>query len=188
MQIIDWIVVLLYLVLTLWLGVKLAKRASKSIEEFFVSGRALPWWLAGTSMAATTFSVDTPLYICGIVAKRGIAGNWEWWSFAITHVIMTYVFARLWRRAEVLTDAELTEIRYGGKMAAVLRATKAFLFAVPINCIGIGYAMLAMVKVISALQLWESLGLQLGENGKLWTVVAISIIVLIYSSFSGLWG
>lgn len=75
-----------------------------------------------------------------------------------------------------------------GKMAAVLRATKAFLFAVPINCIGIGYAMLAMVKVISALQLWESLGLQLGENGKLWTVVAISIIVLIYSSFSGLWG
>ncbi|HIK37172.1 MAG: sodium:solute symporter family protein [Geminocystis sp.] len=188
MQIIDWIVVICYLVITLWLGIKLAKRASKSIEDFFVSGRSLPWWLAGTSMAATTFSIDTPLYICGIVAKRGIAGNWEWWSFAITHVVMTYIFARLWRRAEVLTDAELTEIRYGGKMAAILRATKAFLFAVPINCIGIGYAMLAMVKVIAALQLWESLGLQLGDNGKLWTVVAISIIVLGYSSFSGLWG
>ncbi len=188
MQIIDWIVVLLYLILTMAIGIYLSKKASKSMEDFFVSGRSLSWWLAGTSMAATTFSIDTPLYICGVVASRGIAGNWEWWSFGLAHVVLIYVFARLWRRAEVVTDAELTEIRYGGKMAAVLRATKAFIFAVPINCIGIGYAMLAMVKVVTALELWESLGLNVGEQGKLFSVIAVSIFVLIYSSFSGLWG
>lgn len=188
MQIIDWIVVLLYLIATMAIGLLLSKKASKSMEDFFVSGRSLSWWLAGTSMAATTFSIDTPLYICGVVATRGIAGNWEWWSFGVAHIVLIYIFARLWRRAEIVTDAELTEIRYGGKMAAILRATKAFLFAVPINCIGIGYAMLAMVKVVSALQLWESLGLNLGDSGKLWSVVAVSIFVLIYSGFSGLWG
>lgn len=188
MQTIDWIVVLLYLIATMAVGIYLSKKASKSLEDFFVSGRSLPWWLAGTSMAATTFSIDTPLYICGVVASRGIAGNWEWWSFGFAHVVMIYIFARLWRRAEIVTDAELTEIRYGGKMAAILRATKAFLFAVPINCIGIGYAMLAMVKVVDALQLWESLGLNVGDNGKLWSVIFVSFFVLIYSGFSGLWG
>lgn len=89
--------------------------------DFFVSGRSLPWWLAGTSMAATTFSIDTPLYIAGVVGNRGIAGNWEWWSFGIAHVVMIYVFARLWRRSEIITDAELTELRYGGSTAAWLR-------------------------------------------------------------------
>jgi len=188
MQTIDWIVVLLYLIATMAVGIYLSKKASKSLEDFFVSGRSLPWWLAGTSMAATTFSIDTPLYICGVVATRGIAGNWEWWSFGFAHVVLIYIFARLWRRAEIVTDAELTEIRYGGRMAAILRATKAFLFAVPINCIGIGYAMLAMVKVVDALQLWESLGLNVGDNGKLWSVIFVSFFVLIYSGFSGLWG
>ena len=139
-------------------------------------------------MAATTFSIDTPLYICGVVSSRGIAGNWEWWNFGIAHVILIYIFARLWRRSQIVTDAELTEMRYGGKTAAILRGTKAFLFAVPINCIGIGYAMLAMVKVVDALKLWESLGLDPGDNGKIWSVIAISGFVLLYSGFSGLWG
>ncbi|WP_017294868.1 sodium:solute symporter family protein [Geminocystis herdmanii] len=188
MQTIDWIIILLYLIITMALGIYLSGKASKSMEDFFVSGRSLSWWLAGTSMAATTFSIDTPLYICGVVATRGIAGNWEWWSFGISHVVLIYIFARLWRRSEVVTDAELTELRYSGKMAAILRATKGFLFAVPINCIGIGYAMLAMVKVVSALELWESLGFNVGESGKLWSVIAVSIFVLIYSGFSGLWG
>ncbi|BAZ46217.1 Na+/solute symporter [Chondrocystis sp. NIES-4102] len=188
MTLIDWLIVLVYFILTIVLGLLLSGKASENIEEFFVSGRSLPWWLAGTSMAATTFSIDTPLYICGIVGSRGIAGNWEWWSFGISHVIMVYVFARLWRRSEIVTDAELTEIRYGGKMAAILRATKAFLFAVPINCIGIGYAMLAMVKVVDALQLWQSLGFNPGENLKIWSVIGVSIVVLVYSGFSGLWG
>ena len=188
MQTVDWIVIVVYLIITMVIGIYLSGKASKSLEDFFLSGRSLTWWLAGTSMAATTFSIDTPLYICGIVATRGIAGNWEWWSFGIAHVVMIYIFARLWRRSEVVTDAELTELRYGGKMAAILRATKGFLFAVPINCIGIGYAMLAMVKVVTALQLWESLGLDLGDSGKLWSVIAVSIFVLVYSGFSGLWG
>ena len=139
-------------------------------------------------MAATTFSIDTPLYICGVVASRGIAGNWEWWSFGISHVILIYIFSKMWRRAEIVTDAELTEIRYGGNMAAILRGTKAFLFAVPINCIGIGYAMLAMVKVVDALELWQSLGLNPGESLKIWSVVGVSVLVLLYSGFSGLWG
>lgn len=188
MQTIDWLIILLYLIVTMGVGLYLSRKASKSLEDFFVSGRSLPWWLAGTSMAATTFSIDTPLYICGIVATRGIAGNWEWWSFGISHIVLIYIFSRLWRRSEIVTDAQLTEMRYGGKMAAILRATKAFLFAVPINCIGIGYAMLAMVKTIDALGLWQSLGINLGDNLKLWSVVGVSIFVLIYCSFAGLWG
>lgn len=185
---IDWVVVLLYLLLTLAVGVYLSRRASSSMDEFFISGRSLSWWLAGTSMAATTFSIDTPLYIAGVVGTRGIAGNWEWWSFGITHVVMIYVFARLWRRSEIVTDAELTELRYGGQMAAVLRGVKAFLFAVPINCIGIGYAMLAMVKVVDALELWQSLGITPNENLKLWSVIGVSVFVLVYAGFAGLWG
>jgi Na+/proline symporter len=188
MQWIDWLIVLLYLVLSLILGLYLTRKASGSMVDFFVSGRSLPWWLAGTSMAATTFSIDTPLYVAGIVGNRGIAGNWEWWSFGVAHVVMIYVFARLWRRSEIVTDAELIELRYGGRTAAVLRATKAFLFAVPINCIGIGYAMLAMVKVIDALQLWQSFGIAPAASLKLWSVIGVSTFVLIYSSFSGLWG
>ena len=188
MRPIDWLIVLLYLIFTMVLGLYLSRKASGSMVDFFVSGRSLPWWLAGTSMAATTFSIDTPLYIAGVVGNRGIAGNWEWWSFGIAHLVMIYIFARLWRRSEIVTDAQLTEMRYGGDLAAILRGTKAFLFAVPINCIGIGYAILAMVKVVDALQLWQSLGIQPGENLKILSVVGVSIFVLIYSGFAGLWG
>ncbi|MEO0397178.1 MAG: sodium:solute symporter family protein [Cyanobacteria bacterium P01_A01_bin.137] len=188
MLLIDWLIVVAYLILTMVVGVYLSRKASGSLVDFFVSGRSLPWWLAGTSMAATTFSIDTPLYVAGVVGSRGIAGNWEWWSFGIAHVVMIYVFARLWRRSEVVTDAELTEIRYGGKTAAVLRGVKAFLFAVPINCIGIGYAMLAMVKVVDALELWQSLGVEPNDGLKLWSVIVVSILVLLYAGFSGLWG
>ncbi|MEA5417606.1 sodium:solute symporter family protein [Spirulina sp. CCNP1310] len=190
MQLFDWLIVLLYLVLSMGLGLYLGRKGSKSLVDFFVSGRSLSWWLAGTSMAATTFSIDTPLYIAGVVGTRGIVGNWEWWSFGIAHVIMIYIFARLWRRSEIVTDAQLTEMRYGGKPAAILRGTKAFLFALPINCIGIGYAMLAMVKVVDALKLWQSVGIDPGDNIKLklWSVIGVSVFVLIYSGFSGLWG
>jgi len=185
---IDWIIVALYMALTLGIGVWLARRASGSMEDFFVGGRTLPWWLAGTSMAATTFSIDTPLYIAGVVGNRGIAGNWEWWNFAIAHVILIYIFAKMWRRAEIVTDNELTEIRYAGRPAAVLRATKGFLFAVVVGSIGIGYAMLAMVKVIDALEIFPSLGLAPGEQAKLWAVVAVSVLVLAYAGVAGLWG
>ena len=193
MATIDWLVVLIYLVFTVALGVYLSKRASKSLEDFFVSGRSLPWWLAGTSMAATTFSVDTPLYIAGVVGNRGIAGNWEWWAFGVGHVVLIYIFARLWRRSEIVTDAELIELRYGGRPASILRAIKAFLFAVPINCIAIGYIMLATVKVVGTLGIWEAMGIADGEtvfgmDPKLLSVLGVSTLVLIYTSFSGLWG
>ena len=178
---------------TLALGFYLARKASGSMEDFFVSGRSLPWWLAGTSMAATTFSIDTPLYIAGVVGTRGIAGNWEWWCFAIGHVVLIYVFARLWRRSEIITDAELIEMRYGGNAAAWLRGIKAFLFAVPINCISISYIMLAAVKVIGALGIWENLGFAEGEliagmDPKLLSVIGVSVLVLLYAGLSGLWG
>ncbi len=193
MILLDWLVILAYLIFTVALGIFLSRRASRSIEEFFVSGRSLPWWLAGTSMAATTFSIDTPLYVSGVVANRGIAGNWEWWAFGLGHVLLIYLFARLWRRSEVVTDAELIELRYGGRPASLLRGIKAFLFAVPINCIGIGYIMLAAVKVIGALGIWEGLGFDassqaFGVDTKLLSVIGISAFVLIYTGFSGLWG
>lgn len=188
MTTIDWIIVALYMAMTLGIGVWLARRASGSMEDFFVGGRSLPWWLAGTSMAATTFSIDTPLYISGVVGNRGIAGNWEWWNFAIAHVILIYIFAKMWRRAEIVTDNELTELRYAGKPAATLRATKGFLFAVVVGSIGIGYAMLAMVKVVDALEIFPSLGLDPGDNAKLWAVIAVSVLVLAYAGVAGLWG
>lgn len=176
-----------YLVATLLVGMALARRASGSLEDFFVGGRSLPWWLAGTSMAATTFSIDTPLYVAGVVGTRGIAGNWEWWSFGVAHVVLLYVFARLWRRAEVVTDNELSELRYGGRPAALLRAVKGFLFAGILGPISLGLAMLAMVKVIDALEVLPALGLS-GAQDRLWAVVAVSVLVLVYAGISGLWG
>ncbi|CAN5201504.1 Na+:solute symporter [soil metagenome] len=184
----DWAVVAAYMMLTVGLGVFLARRASGSMADFFVGGRNIKWWLAGTSMAATTFSIDTPLYVAGVVGNRGIAGNWEWWAYGLAHVIMIYMFARLWRRAEIVTDNELTELRYGGRPAATLRAVKGFLFAVVIGSIGAGYAMLAMVKVVDALQIFPSLGIDVGDNGKMWAIVGISVLVLLYASAAGLWG
>jgi solute:Na+ symporter, SSS family len=182
----DWIVVAAYLGGTLALGVWLARRGSSSLAEFLVGGRAVPWWLAGASMAAITFNVDTPLYVAGLVARRGIAGNWEWWSFAFAHVLMAFVLARLWRRAAVMTDAELTEMRYAGRPAAVLRGTRALLYAIPINCLGIGYGMLAMRKVILALGVVDALHLP-GDAG-VWAVLLIVVITLAYAAASGLWG
>ena len=122
------------------------------------------------------------------MARAGLRGTGEWWNFAIAHVILIYIFARLWRRAEIVTDNELTELRYGGRPAATLRAVKGFLFAVVIGAIGIAYPMLAMVKVVDALEIFPSLGLELGESGKLWAVIAVSALVLCYAGVSGLWG
>jgi Na+/proline symporter len=184
----DLWVVAVYLAGSLALGIGLARRASGSLVDFFVGGRALPWWLAGTSMAATTFSIDTPLYVAGVVATRGVAGNWEWWSFAFAHLVLLYVFARLWRRSDVVTDNELSELRYGGRPAALLRAVKGFLFAVVLAPIGLGLAMLAMVKVVDALGVLPALGISAGPDARLWIVVGVSALVLVYAGIAGLWG
>src|SRR5919202_5678776 len=111
MRLLDWVVVSVYMALTLALGLFLSRRASRSIEDFFVGGRSIPWWLAGASMAAITFNVDTPLYVGGLVMSRGIAGNWEWWSFVVSHVAMIYLFARLRPRARIPSDVEIKELR-----------------------------------------------------------------------------
>ncbi len=183
----DWTVVVGYLAASLGLGLIAARRGAKNLAEFFVGGRAIPWWLAAVSMAATTFNVDTPLYIAGRVARAGIAGNWEWWCFAISHVFLAVVLAKLWRRSNVVTDMELTELRYGGRPAAFLRGSRAFLFAVPLNCISIGYGMLAMRKVVVSLGLLDQLPALPGDP-RLWAILPIVLIVLVYTAVSGLWG
>lgn len=187
MRALDWSVVIVYMVLTTALGLWLSRRASRSMEDFFVGGRSIPWWLAGASMAATTFNVDTPLYVGGRTIRFGVAGNWEWWAFAVAHVGMIYLFARLWRRAAIVTDIELIELRFSGRPAAILRGARAFLFALPINAIVIAYGMLAMRKVVDALGVWEQFGVT-GDAAKLWTVVIIAAVVLLYAAFAGLWG
>lgn len=183
----DWGILAGYLALTLALGIVMARRGARNVAEFLVGGRCIPWWLAATSMAATTFNVDTPLYVAGRVAKAGVAGNWEWWSFALAHVLLAVVLAKLWRRSGVMTDMELTELRYGGAPAAWLRALRAFFYAVPLNCIGIGYGMLAMRKVVVALGVLDHLP-HLPGDPRLWAILPIVFIVLIYTAASGLWG
>ncbi|MGH7463297.1 MAG: sodium:solute symporter family transporter, partial [Longimicrobiales bacterium] len=115
MQPVDWVIVGAYFVLSAAIGLAYTKRAGKNVSEFFVSGRSLPWWLAGTSMVATTFAADTPLAVTGMVAANGVAGNWLWWNMVMSGILTVFFYARLWRRAGVLTDVEFTELRYGGR-------------------------------------------------------------------------
>src|SRR5690606_2602671 len=120
----DWLLVGLFLAATLGIAAYYARRGSRSTAEFFASGRAMPWWLAGTSMVATTFAADTPLAVTELVAQSGVSGNWLWWSAALGGVLTVVFFARLWRRSGVLTDVEFVELRYHGQAAAWLRGVK----------------------------------------------------------------
>lgn len=151
----DWSIVMLYLILSLGMGLYLRKRAGENLESYFVAGREMSGWLVGTSMVATTFAADTPLAVTGIVAKNGIAGNWFWWSLAFSHLLAAFVFARLWRRAHIITDAEFIELRYSGRSATALRIIRAFFFAIPINCIIMGWVIRAMGKIVSVLFPWD---------------------------------
>ncbi len=151
----DIAIFISYLVLALGIGWWARTKASQSIDEYFVAGRSIPGWLIGISMVATTFAADTPLVVSGIVNDKGIAGNWFWWSLALGHLMAAIVFAPLWRRATVITDAEFTELRYSGSPAVWLRGLRAFFFAVPINCIIMGWVIRAMGKVVSVLFPWE---------------------------------
>ncbi len=186
MTAIDWILLGSYLVLTLVLGIWLSRR-NRGEEDYFLAGRRLNGWLAGASMAATTFSIDTPLYVAGLIGSRGLAGNWEWWSFGLAHVAMAVVFAPLWRRTGVLTDAAFTELRYGGPAAAWLRGIKAFLLALPVNCIGIGYAFLALRKVVEALGLVSGQPVFLGITDTIGLLALVAVLVLAYTVAGGLW-
>src|ERR687890_1783722 len=174
----DWTVIAAYFLFNLGIGLYYARKATGSTSEFFLSGRNVPWWLAGTSMVATTFAADTPLAVTGFVARNGIAGNWLWWNFVMSGMLTVFLYARLWRRAGVMTDIEFAELRYSGKPAAFLRGFRALYLGLPINCIILGWVNLAMVKILSGtlgLAKWQALALCLG-------------ITFIYSIISGFWG
>ena len=201
----DWVVIVGYLLVNLAIGLYYRRRASGNTEEFFVSGRDVSWWLAGTSMVATTFAADTPLFVCGVVAKQGIAGNWIWWSFCLGGMFTVFFFARYWRRAEIVTDVQFVEIRYGGKPAAFLRGFKAIYLGLFMNCFILGWVTKAMVSIIAVLLgpliaqgrvlEWSLAGhahrYVLGDPQN--TALAICIFVLIpftglYTFIGGLWG
>lgn len=173
----DWLVIVLYFALNLAIGFFYMRRASGNVSEFFLSGRSVSWWLAGTSMVATTFGADTPLVVTGLVYSGGIQGNWIWWSFALSGMLTVFFFAPLWRRAQVLTDMEFVEIRYAGPTASFLRGFRALYLALPVNTIIMGWVNLAMAKVLA---------LTLGFS-KLQAVFVCLSVTLLYSSISGLW-
>ena len=178
LDILDWGVVFAYFLVTILIGVYYRKRASQNIASYFVSGRNLPWWLLGTSMVATTFAADTPLAVTGWIRTEGIWKNWFWWNYIFSHVFIIFVFSRLWRRAEVITDNELIELRYSGKPAAFLRGFKAFYFSTIFNFIVIGWVVAAMSKV---------LGVFFGIE-KIYAVIFCLSVAFLYTMLSGLWG
>jgi len=202
---IDWIVIVAYLVVNLLIGVYYRRRASGNTEEFFISGRDVSWWLAGTSMVATTFAADTPLLVTGLVARQGIAGNWIWWGSCVGGMLTVFFFARYWRRAEILTDVQLVEIRYGGKPAAFLRGFKSVYLGLFMNCFILGWVTQAMVNIITVLlgpMIAQGRVLEMTLGGHLfrhtlgdprYTALMICVLILIpftglYTFIGGLWG
>jgi solute:Na+ symporter, SSS family len=177
----DGVVIALYFIFNLCVALFLRKRATKSVDDFFVSGRNVSWWLAGTSMVATTFAADTPLVVTGLVARNGIAGNWIWWSMAFSGMLTVFFYAKLWRRAGVLTDVEFAEIRYSGKPAAFLRIFRAIYLGIPINVIIMGWVNLAIVKIMM-------LVLGVPKFEALIFAILIMFITASISTISGLWG
>jgi Na+/proline symporter len=177
----DWAVVALYFLCMLAIGLYYKSRASRSVEEYFLSGRNVPWWLAGTSMVATTFAADTPLAVTGMVAANGIAANWLWWCFVASGMLTVFFYARLWRRSGVTTDIEFTEIRYSGRPAAFLRGFRAVYLGVLINCIILGWVNKAMVDILS-------LVLGVTELQALGLVIGLIAATSGVSTLAGLWG
>ena len=185
---IDWAIVAAYFLLSAGIGFFFTKKGGESLEEYFISGRQVSWWLAGASMVATTFAADTPLVVTGIVFANGVAGNWLWWNMLMSGMLTVFFFARLWRRANVMTDVEFAEIRYSGKPAAVLRGFRALYLAIPINLIILGWVTRAMIKILTI-----SLGLHAIHLGGLTIsgqVVAVGIcflVTMMYSVAAGMW-
>ncbi|MDP6519468.1 MAG: Na+:solute symporter, partial [Planctomycetota bacterium] len=175
---VDWAIIAVYLLFAVGVGIFFARRAGTSTEEYFLSGRSLPWWVVGTSMVATTFAADTPLAITEFIRGPGIWQNWFWWNMVLAGLLGALLFSRLWRRARVLTDNELLELRYHGKPAALLRAFKAGYFALLYNFIVLGWVINGMSAVMAIL---------LGTDR--WTAVWVCVVIaLVYALLSGFWG
>ncbi len=174
----DYVVIAGYVVLLIVVAWIAKKRGQQSLDDYFAGGKDLPWWLVGVSMVATTFAADTPLAITGLVASQGVAGNWFWWSWMISGVITVFIYAKLWKRADVLTDCEFIELRYGGKPASFLRGFRALYFAFPFNCVIMGWVTVGMAKVMSVI-----------TGADQWQIILILYaMTAIYIAISGLWG
>ena len=178
----DWLAIVAYLLITLVLGLYFRSRSGRSVDDYFVSGRNVSWWLAGTSMVATTFAADTPLVVTGLVYSQGIAGNWLWWCFLPSGMMTVFLFARLWRRSGLLTDVQFAEMRYSGGPAAFLRGFRAIYLGLLMNCVILGWVTKAMIGIV---------GTTLGVSDH--AALAICIFFLIpftglYVSLGGLWG
>ena len=174
---IDWAIVAAYFLLSTVIGLLFTKKGGESLNEYFLSGRNVSWWLAGASMVATTFAADTPLVVTGLVAAHGVAGNWLWWNMVMSGMLTVFFFARLWRRANVMTDVEFAEIRYSGAPARFLRGFRALYLAIPINLIILGWVTRAMIKILT---------ISLGVSPYL-AVGICFVITVVYSVAAGLW-
>jgi solute:Na+ symporter, SSS family len=175
---VDWVIVAATLAVCFLPALFFARRAGKNTSEFFASGRAVPWWLAGLSMVATTFSSDTPNLVTDIVRRTGVAGNWVWWAFVLTGVSTVFFYARLWRRSGVLTDLEFYEIRYSGHAASVVRGFRAVYLGLLFNCMIMATVNLAACKIagiLFGLERWQ-------------TLLGVGILNVIFAAHSGLWG
>jgi len=178
LQAIDWVIVFVSLFICFVPALFFRKRSGKSTSEFFVSGRAVPWWLAGLSMVATTFSSDTPNLVTDIVRRNGVAGNWVWWAFTLTGVATVFFYARMWRRSEVMTDLEFYELRYSGKAAGVVRGFRSVYLGFLFNCIIMATVNLAACKIAAilfGLERWQTLAL-------------VGILNVVFATVTGLWG
>ncbi len=174
----DWTIIALFFIVSLGIGLLVARRSGKDTAEFFLSGRNMPWWLLGVSMVATTFSADTPNFVTNVVRTQGVAGNWAWWAFLLTGMLTVFVYAQLWRRSGVLTDLEFYELRYSGPAARFLRGFRALYLGVFFNIMIMASVSLAAIKIGSVL-----LGLSAYE-----TLAIASIVTVIYSMLGGLRG
>jgi Na+/proline symporter len=178
LQALDWLIVAASLAVCFVPALFFGKRSGKDTTEFFASGRSVPWWLAGLSMVATTFSSDTPNLVTDIVRRQGVAGNWQWWAFTLTGVATVFFFARLWRRSGVLTDLEFYELRYSGKPARVVRGFRAVYLGFFFNCVIMATVNMAAVKIANIL-----FGLQDWQ-----TLVFVGLLNVAFAAHSGLWG
>lgn len=181
MTVLDYLIIAGYFVFSIGIAVYYSKRSGKDTTEFFLSGRNLPWYLAGLSMVATTFAADTPLAVTELVARNGISGNWVWWNFLFGGMLTVFFFARLWRRAGIMTEAEFAEIRYAGKPARFLRGFRAIYLGLFMNVIIMGWVNKAMISVLTGM-------FGIPESEVIFYVFACMLLVAAYSALSGLWG
>ncbi len=185
----DWLVIGAYLALSLGAGLLVRKRSRGSMENFFLSGRNLPWWLAGTSMVATSFASDTPLLITGWTRESGVAGNWRWWGYVVGSLLIVVLFSRYWKRSRVLTDIEFMELRYSGRPARALRGFKSVYQVLFMHCFVMGWVMLGMTKLMKVLfQVEDGDAGVFGIPPELLVMVGCCVLALVYSEITGLWG